>query len=655
MKPIISCLLLLSSVLSLNGQSIYYDAVELSNYLEPIDNANTIAKLSSNPDSQSKYYEILLRYVDYDELQAIDEAINDGFFGNPFMSDQQGTSLILLPDEFHSIAILENRDLMPPPKATGTEPSMFVSNLANALANFFVNRTKVELSMAFFRDFQRKVDENPYLKPLFPETATMLKLIDTEIYQFNIYMGSLREAFGNDLKVLPTNLKLALETEGWLKDKPELDLLVSDLMGLTQLMMDGEKASELVHYLGSEGLIQDPVRLNSLPAKYQIRMKNLAASFQVMDLISISLQNQDQDLIWVDINELKSTFKKQETLYIYLALLYQKGADITFTGSRSFQSMLGGLAQQAGQVEQFRKQLIRFTQYGEGVRESIRQISGEIPRDSVKYEAYFQMVDNFVGLLNEGISFRRLIIPDSECDTVENEFITNLQLLCKLNLNIRQKQYSLAVMNLSYILEKYLGKDKFKQKHKDAFMKYGMFIATVAECDDSEQMEQAIEAFALPPGSSSLKKHAKFSVSLNGYTGLSGGFERLQVADTEPNGIASISAPLGIGLNFGLKRSGSISFYTSVIDVGAITAYRFNDENTDDLPALSWQNIIAPGAFLIYGFGKDLPISLGLGAQMGPNLRKVTNAQIAIQEDRGWRMVGFISVDIPVAHFYTQK
>jgi hypothetical protein len=113
-------------------------------------------------------------------------------------------------------------------------------------------------------------------------------------------------------------------------------------------------------------------------------------------------------------------------------------------------------------------------------------------------------------------------------------------------------------------------------------------------------------------------------------------------------------APLGIDFNIGLHDAGSISFYTQVIDVGAIFAYRFSNQ-TERIPDLKFENIIAPGFYTIYGFGNNVPVSLGVGAQLGPNLRKIDPAAgLNIDETKAWRFGFILAVDIPITHFYTK-
>ncbi|MCC6727056.1 MAG: hypothetical protein IT258_21315, partial [Saprospiraceae bacterium] len=225
-----------------------------------------------------------------------------------------------------------------------------------------------------------------------------------------------------------------------------------------------------------------------------------------------------------------------------------------------------------------------------------------------------------------------------------------------LELNVRQHHYTLAVTNLTRILTELLNKDDFKFK-KD-FLRHVNFMAAVAEAKDAKEVAAAIDMFALPPGSSRMKKQSKWSISLNSYGGLGYGRENDFDATVEEaikgKNVLAPSAPLGIDLNKGLGNKGSLSLYAQVIDVGAVFAYRFSDE-TSAIPELKFQNIVAPGGYLIYGFGNNIPASLGIGAQLGPNLRKI-DPGLGLNETmtNAWRFGFILSVDIPITHFYTK-
>ena len=112
---------------------------------------------------------------------------------------------------------------------------------------------------------------------------------------------------------------------------------------------------------------------------------------------------------------------------------------------------------------------------------------------------------------------------------------------------------------------------------------------------------------------------------------------------------------IGIAVSKGLNNFGSLTAFGSLFDIGAMFSYRFNDENNQagDLPAIKLENIWSPGAYLIYGFGDDLPISFGFGVQKGPLVRKVDSNVYNISQTSATRFTLFLSVDIPLTNIAT--
>jgi hypothetical protein len=628
------------------GQTALHDAILLREYLDAVPYKKTVAKFKQDPESRQAIFNILWKYVPKNG-----KSVEDEFFDNPYLSPDNGAALICIPDNFQDISSAKDREYL---LSTGTpSPGMFVTNLADGLAGFLVKRTKQELTAAFFRDFQRKMRDNCYLKILFPETTQTLEVIGEEIYQFNNYLGALRNSYIQDLNVLPSNLQKGIEQQGWIENTVT-QLLAKDLLEVGQMLVDGNNPQAFLAYLaGDRAAIQDTGARNLVTdTAAKRKLDNLAGSFKLIHLVSGSLLEKPGSEDWMSRQEIERALRDRWTLYIYLGLLYQQGADIRFS-KVNFRDALRDVAGKATTLDRIVTQTALFAENGRTMRDRFKKLGSNEQRDSANYESYYSLFNSVFRLMEAGVQVRSVLIPGDTSDFTENHFINDLRQLNNLNLNIRQKQYVLAVGNLTYLLGRLL-EGEFNEKTKSSFLKYSMFIASVAEADTPEAMQTAIELFAMPPGSSTLKKHAAFSFSLNAYTGPAYGVERLERAGT--SNIVSITAPVGVGLNWGLgKRRGSLSFFSPIIDVGAITAYRFNNDNTEQLPALEWSNILAPGAFLVYGCGWDVPVALGFGAQMGPNLRKVNVGGVPDIADRGWRFQAFLAVDIPIAHFYTRK
>ena len=98
----------------------------------------------------------------------------------------------------------------------------------------------------------------------------------------------------------------------------------------------------------------------------------------------------------------------------------------------------------------------------------------------------------------------------------------------------------------------------------------------------------------------------------------------------------------------------SISLFIPVVDIGALASYRFADDSSSVSSVVQLKNIISPGLYVYYGLGK-CPVSIGLGAQMGPQLRTITAQDINVDKNIYVRFGISIAVDIPVLNFYTKS
>jgi hypothetical protein len=108
----------------------------------------------------------------------------------------------------------------------------------------------------------------------------------------------------------------------------------------------------------------------------------------------------------------------------------------------------------------------------------------------------------------------------------------------------------------------------------------------------------------------------------------------------------------------------SYSVFVSFIDIGTIAAFRFQNDTVAQVPTIQLQDIFSPGLFFSAGIPK-CPLSVNLGAQVGPNLRKIYSTedsetgelvyQNQYQNNVYWRFSISLVVDIPIFNFYTKS
>ena len=233
--------------------------------------------------------------------------------------------------------------------------------------------------------------------------------------------------------------------------------------------------------------------------------------------------------------------------------------------------------------------------------------------------------------------------------------------------NISVKEYGYAIYNAMEIFrtiidaniekQKASGKDiKQSEKIRNKALLYGTFMADVVEARSSDQVKLALQAAAVPPGSSRLKRDLGGNLSLNSYIGMGLGLDWLRDAPNEidnPKLTTGLSVPIGLSASskLGTDMRGSFTLFVPILDIGAVTSFRIdNNSRTNDLPELSFENFIAPGAFIFYNF-PNAPISIGSGWQYGPQLRKIEVNGVT-EDFRSSRFMFLnVLVDVPIFNF----
>lgn len=535
-----------------------------------------------------------------------------------------------------------------------------VMNFADGLAQYLVTRTKQELSKAFLENFSKKVQSEPLLSFFCPFTKVQLSVVDSKVYDFNNYLLALRESFIADMASLPGNTELFLKSENYCKgcaDKDEGKIMI-DLLHVGQQMVNGESPINMITYLAHPDFSSIQTAEETNPNLY-----NMATGLRFVHLISESLRNPnsvDPRKPWYSARQIQAEFQDPKLLRIYLGLLWQKAESIYFVRPDSLNSPtpLRKLLVCVGKIDE---SVYMWRKSIESMGESIHLIQCSLGNEDTanisianQFFSYSQAISDLLMAVNKT---GHLLLNDKE-DIVPVKYILLMKQCNALYFNVQQRNYGMALSNIIYCLHLLKDGDSTEKKNISALLKYMNFMAAIAEANSAEEIERTIEIYALPPGSSEEKKDlGRFSAALNAYTGLTLGWEKLG-QDQSSKTIGAVTTPLGLDFSVGLGKSGSIGAFVPLIDVGAITAYRFKDDNAGDLPELTWSNILSPGLYIVYGTPGKLPFAFGYGAQIGPSIRKVFATENGVNvevEKSGWRQGFFLSVDIPITYFYLGK
>ncbi|MEL6649366.1 MAG: hypothetical protein AAFQ87_01040 [Bacteroidota bacterium] len=521
-----------------------------------------------------------------------------------------------------------------------------VTNIVDGVARFLVQRTRQEINLTFFRHFYEALNDPVFLelRTLYPQTYQIFNTIDQDIYRYAYFTESMQEAFRKDLQTVPLNFNRLIHLPKYdsLFAQPFHQSMASLALTTSQELVSGSDPRTMIHNIAySEEWQADST------------VFNLRSSFQVLDLLAGGMQDGQRWLKRENLNQLLRT-DNRFALKIFMGLLYAGAKGINFQlddGSKMpLQDFLVKLDDEEDDKQIFRRYVRNFGEFAVDIQAQLDNIREGREDNLTMSDGYYSFASSFIAALEEGVAFKNALGLEGGYD---QNFLQILGHVNSMNLDLHLKNYSSAVVNLVQALQSSLVGVQFEQKNE--LLRYSSFIAVVAQATTSDEIAYAIEAVALPVGSASIKKYSQWNLSLNAYVGGFYGLEYLEGRPDDQGQIYGIAAPIGIAVSRGIspmQDHGSITFFASLVDIGAVTAFRFQDPFTEQLPEIKLENIFAPGAYLIYGFPK-WPLSIGAGYQQGPQLRRVEIDQNTFVDANGYRVSAFLAVDIPIFNFYT--
>jgi hypothetical protein len=629
MKTLKLILILMIFVGSINAQNQYYDALELKKKM--IDNELYI--------DDSIMLILKNYYPSISDVTSIDSIVKD----NPFLADIKFISAKSIDESFRE---LEYKSIIS--KLGGIN----VTTFTQGLSLFLIERAKEELNVAFFQKFKDffEKEENKEIRILFPITTE--KISGLLAFQYPEMLPVLQEAFQRDMNNLPGNIINVLllpDHFNEIKDHPEFLILIKLFGFLNQFNL--YSPPELIEKLPAIAQF-DSTAIDTLPG-----IQNLYSILKITEIISHSLLKQTDTIngqtgYWVSFAEFNQNILRDAMAQkIYFGLLWMQIEKEKLTINR--RRLDGNLI--TGTVEQeiywfsnfITKVLLQF--------EVINESAGELKSQMGKQEQ--PLKNDLYGYVNTTLNLTELGIEVAQHLNANEpghmRYISLVQNGNELIRNTFSKNYTLAINNALTLLDTLSNTNKKKAKGlltTQAMRKmytYGRFIGSVAEAKDPEEVKVAISALIMPTGSSSIKKYQWNNLSINAYLGASAMLfsDNASTSKTWTNTIG-ITAPIGLNWAFGsMRKGGSLSLFASLLDIGAVVDYQLTDSTQSSFEQKIYlENILSPGAYIVYGFGDNIPLALSFGGQYGPGLTKIGNDL----KKPTWRLNVTLTVDIPM-------
>lgn len=550
------------------------------------------------------------------------------------------------------------------PQAGGLlNTSLTATNFADGVAKFLIERGKQEISMAFFDRMRNEFDRTVELKFLLPITYEIIK--NLESHNILNLLQELREAVIKDLNVLPTNIlrfrKLTIQDikDACPKTKDSVECIkrikeirdqfrIGDKKGnaavepvtkaiallIMQSMVDGDdiitvfdKISTDDEFCESDLVFMSYVKLSAI-------IMNCLRSTKESEGLFISGQNANQLIRSKELFDILFGLAiinyENEKCYAGLKINGVKLGDILVNLAAS-RTKFTDITSSAGKVSW--AHLV---------------ISGSMSESKESIEgAYKSLFANSVNIAAKSIQLVASIAPDPS-DTnggSVKKFTENLKVGADVCTDISEKNYAALFIDLSrFVTINEVFKDN--QKTQDIVMKYLAFGSNLASASSSDEVKDAIDAVALPPGSYTVKRSSVFNVALNGYIGYAWDIKSKELY------ARGIYAPLGLSLNTGFRGKGctALTVFVGIIDVGAIVSYRIIDNTNENLKQdVRLESIVSPSAQVLIGVPK-LPVVVGAGWRRTPRLFYDGQATFTTVAPADVFNVNIL-IDIPITNF----
>jgi len=522
------------------------------------------------------------------------------------------------------------------------DASEFSSNSAftsvvDGLAKFLVDRTKKEVALTFFENFNDRLNTELEIKfnengnditvkvnpsKLMPNTYLLLE--SSESYAIPSLGDAWITAFKKDLDNLPLNILAVLDAS------PEF---IASNIGHYTLVI-GNLIKEL-----KEGS-HPHVIIENLSKEFNNSQYRIDQYLKMFNLISSNIiKSEGNTLEWANFNDINGLTALEKKYFF--GWIYQEGRSKEIIESNSIIDVIYSDTQL----------LIKEIDHIKDIFNEIKSTANTNSDDYIL--KYSQLIETTIESLNQlnSLSF----IDETKFGLKSEEFLNKLLPLSKdlnnfLN-SFNKKSYGESLLYTLSFVKNITGVESDNKLIKQISF-YGNFLVDMvnaAESEDDEKVEVTaiLDKYALPVSSYRIKRQSNWAIDLNAYPGISGNYE---FSDSDSFSLG-ITAPIGFSFskknNEKKNESASHSVFLSVIDIGAPFSFRLTNDEAEGLPEdITWKQIFAPGLFYVHGF-RNSPFAISAGLQYSPLLRKIEENNVLDDKNIVKFSIGLV-VDIPM-------
>ncbi|PSL24081.1 hypothetical protein [Chitinophaga ginsengisoli] len=377
-KHLLTAILSMSSILCIAQQGIYYKA----KYLISLRNATT-GKIPLDATDLANFSDICTT----SDVQVLVDSLND----NPFTAK----------DSYIKRTAAGSNVLQ---TITALAGGIDVTDLANNVSVFLIERAKQELTIAFFERFRKFSEKNPEFEILFPKTTNTLKSLLS--FSYPQMLPALQTAFLDDLEKITEKIDNVMELpryQALLENFPEIKICLRSIRIVRELEVGFSNTAEI---LLEFSVFPEWKSGNSTPG-----FKNAGSMLTVAAIFSESIRNDPAksgtDNVWLTAKELKELVSDQILFNIYLSLVYQKikHDNITFydkdKGSHTFAGLIKSNTES---IITFRSNLNEFFVLATQVNAVVKDIADKkASHTAITNDDYYNYINTSVDIVQGSV------------------------------------------------------------------------------------------------------------------------------------------------------------------------------------------------------------------------------------------------------------
>ncbi|MEL6254934.1 MAG: hypothetical protein AAFR87_23205 [Bacteroidota bacterium] len=492
--------------------------------------------------------------------------------------------------------------VIPPPgkvlgplsQGTGIFPT---TQLIDATAQFLVERTREELILSFFDQFQRRIDSVPELRYLFTNTYSLLQ--NREFFHIPTLGKTWKTAFVRDIRDLPLSMERMVNESPkflFLKQRSDYRVFLMALHFTDWFKKSGRPSNYVLSRFVEMEELSGGAYMDSALAVVKNNLQDFRTSFNKLDSwyypnFSYKLNKQGEEFF------IALQYQKSPTYYekFYVGngesyaqrmkkmpnSIFKMEQEIISEIRQMDESLLDLDIPQNPQVDTLNReaQLLTFSDYLYQKENSLRLAADGL--NNIQRIAYkLKYPDNPEAVLmdksyqgkSQLVYAASQLLPAIESRSPSKIFVHSLQALQPLfqiaanreNKRIKSWNYRLSTQKLDTTernslikqIEKSLKRQNQLENSSKYLAFYGGFMLDIFYAKSAPEIKGLLYKYALPAGSYRIKRKSQISLELGAYPNLYVGREFIIQADGQQGDgwVAGVSAPVGLSVSWPIRK-----------------------------------------------------------------------------------------------------